>query len=128
MARSISNLARIYPGSTAQSPVSTIGGPVQGAGVSNTSGQGVTVMQLFGNLKGSVLGAPLTWLFGLIGLLVLYKLVEEHRGGREGFSEIKIGLNNLVKVTLFAVVGIVIGKFLFTKYDVPGLSPLFKAA
>jgi hypothetical protein len=87
----------------------------------------IPITQVFTGLQGSVMGQPLTWLFGLVLLLIAFKLIEEHRGGREAFSEIKLGLNNVVKIGLSAVLFIVVTKFLFTRYDVPGLSPLFKA-
>lgn len=32
---------------------------------------------------------------------------------------------NLMLITMLAVVGITLGKFLFAKFEVPGLSPLF---
>lgn len=88
----------------------------------------VPVTQLFGNLKGSILGKPLTWLFGLIGVLIAYKLIEEHRGGKEAFEEVKIGLNNTVKIGLLAMLFFVLAKFLATKYEVPGASSFIKYA
>jgi len=88
----------------------------------------VPITTVFGNLKGSILGKPLTWLFGLIGVLIAYKLIEEHRGGRESFEEIKIGLNNVVKIGLVAMLFFVIAKFLATRYDVPGASSFVRYA
>lgn len=92
------------------------------------SAPAIPITTIGANLRSSILGQPVLWLFGLIGLLVLYKLIEEKRGTREEFSEIKVGLSNVVKIGLSAVVFIVVTKFLFTRYDVPGLSSLFKAA
>lgn len=88
----------------------------------------IPVTQLFANLRGSIVGKPLTWLFGLIGVLIAYKLIEEHRGGRESFEEIKIGLNNTVKIGLLAMLFFVIAKFLATRYDVPGASNFVRYA
>lgn len=82
----------------------------------------IPITQVFTGLKGSVLGQPLSWLFGLVLLLVAYKLIEEHRGGRESFEEIKIGLNNVVKIGLIAMLFFVIAKFLATRYSIPGAS------
>lgn len=88
----------------------------------------IPVTTLLGNLRGSVMGKPLTWLFGLIGLLIAYKLVEEHRGGKESFEEIKLGMNNVVKIGLVAMLFFVIAKFLATRYDVPGASSFIRYA
>jgi hypothetical protein len=102
-----------------------------GNGIRAGSGTGFTpvpITTVFGNLYGSVLGQPLTWLFGLIGLLIAYKLIEEHRGGQAAFTEIKIGLNNVVKIGIAAVIFLVIFKFLLTRYQVPGLSSIAAAA
>lgn len=85
---------------------------------------GVPVTQVLVGLKGSILAKPLTWLFGLVGLLIAYKLIEEHRGGKESFEEIKLGLNNVVKIGLVAMLFFIIARFLFTRYDVPGASNL----
>lgn len=88
----------------------------------------IPVTTLFSNLRGSIMGKPLTWLFGLIGVLIAYKLIEEHRGGKEGFEEIKIGLNNTVKIGLLAMLFFVIAKFIATRYDVPGASAFVRYA
>lgn len=95
--------------------------------VQKTSAQ-IPVTQLFGNLRGSIMGKPLTWLFGLIGVLIAYKLIEEHRGGKEAFDEVKIGLNNTVKIGLLAMLFFVLAKFLATKYEVPGASSFVRYA
>jgi hypothetical protein len=37
-------------------------------------------------------------------------------------------MGNMIIVTLLAVLGITAGKFIFTKWNVPGLGDLFRAA
>ena len=92
------------------------------------AGAPIPVTALFAGIRNSFLGQPVLWLFALIGLLVLYKVIEEKRGTASEFQELKIGLSNVTKIGLSAVVFIVVMKFLFTRYDVPGLSAIFKAA
>lgn len=90
--------------------------------------QSMSVITLFQNLQGSILGQPLTWLFALIGVLVAYKLIEEHRGGQEAFSEIKLGLNNVVKIGLAAMLFFVIARYGASRVNVPGASSLVQYA
>ncbi len=40
-------------------------------------------------------------------------------------SNILPNVYNLIVVTMMSVIGITLGKFLFAKWNVPGLSPLF---
>lgn len=42
-------------------------------------------------------------------------------------ADVKPGILNLLVVTLMAVVGINFGKFLFARFNVPGLKELFGA-
>lgn len=93
-----------------------------------TTQQAVPVTTVFANLRGSIVAKPLTWLFALVGVLLATKLIEEHRGGQESFEEIKIGLSNVVKIGLMAMLFFVIAKFVATRYDVPGASPFIKYA
>src|SRR5690242_14388004 len=109
MARNIASTTTLYPGASAQyfgNSNATVTAPIAGtggSGVANNATAGMPITQLFAGWYGSVLAQPLVWLFGLIGILILYKLLEEHLGGREVFAEMKIGLNNFVKVGLMAV-------------------------
>lgn len=93
-----------------------------------TTQQKATQTALFPALAGSIFAKPVLWLFGFIGILIAYKLIEENRGSREEFQEIKVGLNNVVKVTLMVLVGFAIVKFLSQRYNVPGVSPFLTYA
>lgn len=135
MARYMTTLANIYPGASAQAfgnssqtVMAPVGGITNAPGGAINAPSGIPITQLFAGWYGSILGQPLLWLFGAIGLLVLYKLLEEHLGGREIFAEVKIGLNNFVKIGLMALIFIVIGKLIFTRYTIPGITSLFQAA
>lgn len=41
------------------------------------------------------------------------------------FADVKPSVLNIVTVTMMAVVGISVGKYLFTRFNVPGLKDLF---
>jgi uncharacterized membrane protein len=109
-------------GTVATSELHLPGAMTSAAGTGAT-GQAIPVTQLFTNLRASIFGQPITWLIGLVLFLVAYKLIEEHRGGREAFEEIKIGGNNIVKVTFMVLLGFFFLRFILTRYEIPGLSP-----
>lgn len=102
--------------------------PATGGNETQTGTSSVQQTSLFPALAGSIFSKPIVWLFGFIGVLIAYKLIEEHRGTREEFQEIKVGLNNVVKVTLMVLVGFAIVKFLSQRYSVPGVSPFLTYA
>ena len=88
----------------------------------------VAISTVFEGLRGSIFGKPLTWLFGLILVLVAWKLIEETRGGKEAFTKIRVDGTNMVKIGLMAMIFFVIAKFFATRYDVPGLSAFVRSA
>lgn len=96
------------------------GSPANGA----TTAAPVPITNLFANLKGSILAQPVVWLFAIVLFLVAWKLIEEHRGGQEGFSKIRVDGTNLVKATGMVLLGFIILRFTFTKISIPGISPV----
>lgn len=68
------------------------------------------------------------WL-GLVGLMVAYHFVEQHpNSGIDKVSILHISVGNLTKVTLMAVIGLNLGKWILGYWKVPGVSDLFLAA
>jgi hypothetical protein len=63
-------------------------------------------------------------LFGLVLVLVAWKLIEEHRGGKEAFSKVKVDGTNLIKIGLMATIFLIIARYFFARYSVPGISDL----
>lgn len=97
------------------------------SGASNTpagTGQAIPVISLFGNLKTSFLNQPIVWLAAVVLVLIIWKLIEEHRGEVEDFKEVKIGISNWAKIGIMMILFFATAKFLATKYDVPGASKL----
>lgn len=114
------------PAFAQQATVSNMPAP---AGATRNQGSNpVPVVTIFGNLKNSFVGQPLTWLVAFIFILWGYKEIEERRGGREAFDEIKIGLNNFWKIGLMALLMFAAVHFLSDRYNIPGLSPFLKYA
>ena len=112
----------LFP-STAANPVAVGGSTGTVTGTAGLAGGGsVPITEVAGNLKGSILGQPLAWLFGIALVLVIWKLVEEHRGGEEAFQKIRVDGTNLVKVGLMATVFLIIARYFAARYNFPGLS------
>lgn len=132
MARIAASISDIYgPSASALFP-STSAAPITVGGSTGTamsaSGQAgagaVPVTTVLQGLQGSILGQPLTWLFGLVLFLVAWKLIEEHRGGKETFQKIRVDGTNIVKVGIMAVIFLIVVRYFAARYDVPGLSDL----
>lgn len=117
---------------------------LQQADTTSPDGLGVTTPQLSNPNVAAIVAAPPgsgdlapkapwqqpvpVWL-GLVGLMVLYKYVEEHpSSGVEKASLFRISIGNLLKVTIMAVIGLNFGKWVLTYWRVPGISTLFLAA
>ena len=69
----------------------------------------------------NVLGA---WLL-VAGVLIGLTLLAEHFSGEQTYGQVKIGFYNMIVITIYAVLGISLGKVFFTKVKIPGLSALF---
>jgi len=50
--------------------------------------------------------------------------IEEHRGGKEAFSKVKVDGTNLIKIGLMATIFLIIARYFFARYSVPGISDL----
>lgn len=94
-----------------------------GASQTQSGQQAVPVTSLFPALSKSFLARPVYWLVGFVLFLVAWKLLEEHRGGREAFTELKIGGQNMFKVGIMALIFFAIVRLLATRYSIPGASP-----
>jgi uncharacterized membrane protein len=67
-------------------------------------------------------------LFAFVLFLVAWKLVEEHRGGREIYHEVKIGGSNIVKIGIVALIFFAIARFITARYNIPGFSSFVQFA
>lgn len=132
MARPTANINDIYGPSasalfptTAATPVTAGGSTGTVIGAAGAGGAGtIPVTTAFQNLQGSILGQPLTWLFALVLFLVAWKLIEEHRGGKEAFAKIRVDGTNIIKVGLMATIFLIVVRYFAARYSVPGVSDL----
>lgn len=85
--------------------------PSQGTGVAGSGEQ-------------NVFGAWLMVAAVLIGLTLL----AEHFSTNQTYGQVKIGFYNMIVITIYAVLGITLGKVFFAKVKVPGISTLFLSA
>jgi hypothetical protein len=88
----------------------------------------IQVVQLGPWANHPVFGKPLAWFLGLVGVLALYSYLEQKHLPTEKLGIVKIGLGNLFRVGLLAVVFLVLAKMIFAKYQIPGFSDIFLAA
>ena len=133
MARVAASITDIYGpsasllfGNTAAA-AAPMGGPVS-TGTAQSQGPGgtgsVPVTSVLQNLQGSIFAQPLTWLFGLVLFLIAWKLIEEHRGGKEAFSKVRVDGTNIVKIGVMATIFLIIVRYFAARYSVPGVSEL----
>lgn len=99
----------------------------QGAAVAAGTLSAGSVLQAQYNTGNGTL-TPVTFLIGLIGLLVLMKVLGESSKTDIEPAHLHIGGYNLVAVTVTSVVGIVLLKVIFNKFQVPGITDLVNAA
>jgi hypothetical protein len=132
LGRIIASRADLYGPSTGAALATTQFKAPTGAAASGsatrTPQSAIPVTQLLPQLQASIVAQPILWLFGLIGILIGYKLIEEKRGSAEEFSEVKVGLNNTVKVGLMVMLFFVAMKFLTQRYSIPGVSSFVQYA
>lgn len=98
-----------FPGSPAKEDVAEAGGTPD----PNTLG-GST----------SLLGAGLTF----VGLLLVLMFVGHQLDGKDEFKNIKVSFYNVIVISLAAVVGLPLMKFLFAKIPIPALKNWVMAA
>jgi hypothetical protein len=92
--------------------------------------QTVQTINLLPQLKGTVLGMPVTHLFLLIAVgLVIYYFVHRHVPDIESkISTPRVGLGSFFSIGFQALVFIVVMKVVFTKIKIPGLSDVIATA
>ena len=135
MARLTATLSDFYGPTAAASAGSTTAGaslPVGAGASTNTNlssgigggGGSVPVTSVLSGWEGSILARPIVWLFGLVLVLVAWKLIEEHRGGKHTFQKIRVDGTNTIKVGMMAVIFLICVRYVFARYSVPGISDL----
>ncbi len=100
-------------------PINTSQSPPSVSSVSVPSASGV---------KSSLGSQPMIMLFGLIALILLAKWATESNGEGLELAHIHVGGYNFLMITVIAIVGIDIFKLIFTRWNVPGLSPVIQMA
>lgn len=127
---------RIYKG--AEQTTADVAGSPQGSGITTAqkSNPNVALVNPRGNLPGPVVGSafhgsplaqPVPIWFGLIALLVATRYFASKAGEASEYASIRIGFYNIVVITLSAVVGINLGKWVFGYWKLPGISALWLA-
>ena len=100
--------------------------------VSSPAASSVPVASVGGASTGSAastLGAqPMIMLFALIALVLVAKWATETRGEGLELAHIHVGGYNFLMITVLAIVGIDIMKLIFTRWNVPGLTPVIQMA
>lgn len=79
-------------------------------------------------LEGTPAGSPVAWWFAMGGILIAIKVLAEKSGEEAEFKTIRIGATNIMIITLSAVVGLTLLKWVFGIYKVPGISQIIEAA
>ncbi len=75
---------------------------------------------------GTAAGHVVPWWLALIVGVVVWKFLEERGSGT--FGEIKLGVANIMKITVCAIIGLTFAKWVLGIYVVPGLSAVVEAA
>ena len=100
--------------------------------VSSPAASSVPVASVGGTSAGSAastLGAqPMIMLFALIALVLVAKWATETRGEGLELAHIHVGGYNFLMITVLAIVGIDVMKLIFTRWNVPGLTPVIQMA
>lgn len=74
------------------------------------------------------LGHPVPWWIGLVLVLVLIKFFAEQGEHEADYKNVRIGVSNVVTITLSSIIGTMLLKWIFGIYKVPGLSAIIEAA
>jgi hypothetical protein len=74
-----------------------------------------------------VLGKPIAWWAAILVLFVGLGLVAKRAGAASDFGNIKVSAYNILMISLAAIIGITALKVVFTRFTVPGISPLIQA-
>jgi len=78
--------------------------------------------------NGSPLGSPVVWLVILALVLVGFRFLAQKGGEGKQYANVHVTIWNVILITLVAMVGFVFAKVVFTKFNIPGLSTLIRAA
>lgn len=93
----------------------------------NGNDGGQLVSQTAG-MEGTPSGSPVAAWFGLVALVVIMKLIAEKNGEEAEFKTVRIGATNIAIITISAIVGMTLLKWVFGIYKVPGISQVVEAA
>jgi hypothetical protein len=93
--------------------------------LSNNSAPGPVVGT---QLHGTVGGHAVTWWICIGIVLVVIKFLAEKGGDAGEFKNVRVGFFNIMVITLSAVVGLTLLKWVFGYYTIPGISAVIEAA
>lgn len=79
-------------------------------------------------MQGTVAGHVVPWWLALIVLVIAVKFIAEKNDEAGEFKNIRVGFFNIMVITLCAVIGLTLLKWIFGIYKVPGIAPLIEAA
>jgi hypothetical protein len=120
----------VYP-SQGRSSLGTRAGsqtPESGEGAGAVSDEAAAVVPGAAVLsRGGPLGQPLAWWGVLVALLFALMFVAKRVGSEGDFSNVKLSVYNVLVISLASIIGIAFFKVVFTRFNVPGLSPLVAA-
>lgn len=80
-----------------------------------------------GLANSTFLGQPLPWIAAVVGVLFAIHALSHRTRNAAEFGTVKVGAENILLVTLMAVLGITTLKMILTKYQVGGLTTLVQA-
>ncbi len=112
-------------GATTMSPYLTPINTAQPAAISST---GQTVPSVgASSVSGVLTSQPMIMFFAMIALILAVKWISEGPASME-VAHIHVGGYNFLMITAIAIVGIDLFKLIFTRWHVPGLSPVIQMA
>ena len=83
---------------------------------------------VFAGLQGTAGGHPIAWWFAIFALLIVMKFSWEASGEKEDFRSIRIGFWSFAVITINAILGIALLKWVAATYKIPGFTDLMASA
>jgi hypothetical protein len=93
----------------------------------DTGAANIASVQGGGGIKSTLSSQPMIMFFAAVAFLLLVKYVSEEQTGME-VAHIHIGGYNFLMISAIAIVGIDLFKLIFTRWQVPGLTPVVQLA
>lgn len=115
------------PGATTATRASA-GSPYSGVGAQGSGDAAQALTDMPAAVSGGALGKPFSWWFVLVAMLVALMYAAQRFGSQsEEFRTIRLSVYNVLVIALSATIGIAFFKVVFSRWQVPGLTPLILA-